>query len=321
MVVPIGVNAVTTLGRRHFMDDVTDNIYGTNLMFYRLNAANKKKVDGGFQIEQPLMYKRFSNGGPVRGFAPYDTSPNDTLKSAAFEWKGYVVPVSVDTQTLYKCETADAVCNFLEAYFQQAEEEMAELIGGGIWHTGTDPDEIDGIPTAVDSSNPPVAVGNYGGIDRSTNAFWQGFEDGSTTVLTLPALQGMFGTVKVGGRRPTIIISQQGQFDRYWNLNVQNQTIMQGPMAYDNQLAAAGFDNLLFNGVPWAVDDHVPNANDIYMLNEDYITLKVISRSDFVLTDFQRSQNQRAYVATIEWDGNLIFSNCRRQGKFTAVAA
>lgn len=321
MVTPIGQNAVTSLGRRHFMTDLVDNVYGDNLMFYRLNAANKKQTEGGFQIEVPLIYRRFTNGGPVRGFATYDTAPNDNIKNAAFEWKGYVVPISVDRQTLYKCETSDAVANFLEAYFKQAEEEMSELLGFGIWHTGTDADEIDGIPTAVDASNPPAAVGNYGGIDRATNTWWVATEDGSTATMTLPALQTMFGIVKVGGRRTTIIVGQQVQFDRYWNLNVQNQTIMQGPMAYDQQLAAAGFDNLLFNGVPFAVDDHVDAANNLYFLNEDYFTLKVISKSDFILTDFIRSQNARSYVATVEWDGNLVIDSPARQGKFTALAA
>ena len=102
--------------------------------------------------------------------------------------------------------------------------------------------------------------------------------------------------------------------------------IMVEPMARDGQLANAGFDNLLFNGVQWVKDDNVfdgPNTSNssILMLNEDYIHLAVSPRADFYLEDFQTPIQQDAMVSKLLWAGNLIVRNPARCGKMTAVAA
>lgn len=319
MAVAIGTNVVTSIGRRHIMPEFVDNVYEDNVVFFRLNQSGKKLVQGGTQIELPLMYSRFVNGGFFRGFDRLNTAPNDTVRNGAWDWKQAYVPVSVDSLTLIKTDSPDAVANFIGLYFAQAEQEMAEILGDAIWTAPANTKYIDALSVAVDSSNPTLE--NYGGIDRATNTWWAAYEDASTTTLTLPPLQTMFGSLRVGGRRPTLIVSRQANYDRYWNLAVSNQTIMQGPVAMDQQLYAAGFDNLLFNGVPWVVDHHVPSNSEIYMLNEDYIKWVVNSKNDFVLTPFQAPTDQSAMTARVEWAGNLIVTNCKRQGKMTAVAA
>ncbi len=86
------------------------------------------------------------------------------------------------------------------------------------------------------------------------------------------------------------------------------------------QLAQAGFENLLFNGVPWLVDSHCP-ANNIFFLNEDYIQIVQASRADFHLQDFQTPVNQDAMTALLLWAGQMVVGNIQRQGKFTAITA
>jgi hypothetical protein len=131
----------------------------------------------------------------------------------------------------------------------------------------------------------------------------------------------MFGSASEGGRHPTIIVSQQAGYDRYWNLGIGSQVQDIGPAGRDEQLFAAGFSNMIFNGVPWVVDSHVHNSSTVYMLNEDYIQLVVSPRADFYLEDFQTPVNQDAMVAKLLWLGELVVQNSARQGKFTALAA
>jgi len=311
----IGTDFVTSISRRHIMPTIVDNIYNSNPFFFRLNAA-KRFIQGGTQIEVPLLYSGLSAGGPYSGFELLDTTPSETIRNGVWGWKQHYTTVTVDGRTLIRVDSPEAIANAIKLFFAQSEMQMADNLGTGIFSDGTtDAREITGLQLAVDSA------GTYGGLARATHAWWASTEDGSTTTLGLSALQTLFGNVSEGGRHPTIILSQQTNYNRYWVLNEANQTIDMMPRAYDEALASAGFTNLLFNGVPWCVDSHVHSADWIYMLNEDYIYWAVSPRADFYLEDFQTPTNQDAMVAKLLWAGELIVTNCARQGKMTAVAA
>lgn len=320
MATPIGTNVVTSIARRHIRPDIVDNTYKSNPVTFRLYAANKKIVRGGTQIEQPLMNARFSAGGFFHGAEVLDITPADTIINAAFDWKQAYVPVTVDGRTLIKVDQPEAIADFIRQYFAQAEQEMAEVLATGIWSDGSNSKSIDGIEGAVDDGS---VLNTYGGLSRSTYDFWKSQVDSSTTTMTLPALNEFHGECSEGGRHPTLIVSRRDQYNRYWELNVDNLQQDVGARGGDEQLAAAGFNNLLFNGVPWCVDSHVPDGDSdqskIYFLNEDYMELVVSPRADMELEDFQTALTQNAMVSKLYWAGNLIFSNCARQGVMTSI--
>lgn len=321
MATPIGTNVVTTIGRQYMMPEFTDNVYSDNPVFFRMNSANKRVVQGGTQIEMPLMYKRFSNGGSYRGFQVLNVAPNDTVLSGAWDWKQYYVPVTIDGLTLLKLNSPEAVADAVSLSFAQAEMEMAANLGAGMWQTGTDANGIDGFPIAIDSSDPPALMGSYGGLARATYTWWASTEDSSTATLTEPALNTTFQTVRKGGRTPTLIVSQQTNYNRFWNLQVAKQAYIQTQVGRDENLASAGFHNLLFNGIPWVVDSNVDDAKNIYFINEEYWYFVVSSRSDFTLQDFVRPADQDAMTALITWAGNIVCTNCSAQAKLTNISA
>lgn len=323
MATPLGTNTVTSIARRWIMPTVTDNVYTSNPVFFRLYAANKKQIRGGTQLEVPLMYARFAGGGFYSGYDKLNTSPSDTVKNAAFDWRQAHVPVTVDGLTLAKTDSPEAIANFLDLYFEQARMEMSEILATSLWGSGTDPKGIDGLGMAIDDS---TVAATYGGLARATNTFWNAQVDSTTATLTMASLNSMFGACSSGGRHPTLIASRIGQYNRFWNLNVAQQRYTTGPGAVDEQLAQAGFTNLLFNGVPWTVDSHVfdgPNATNsaIAFLSEEFFFLGVSHRADFYLEHFQVPTDQDAMTAKMLWYGNLMTSNCQRQGKMTAVTA
>ena len=113
------------------MPTITDNIYRSNVLLYRLMRMNKRIVRGGTQIEVPLLYKRFSTGGAYSGFEQFAVAPQDTIKSAAFNWKQYQVTWAVDGLTLIKVDSPESIANFLVLQSQQAYMEMAGDQGAG----------------------------------------------------------------------------------------------------------------------------------------------------------------------------------------------
>jgi hypothetical protein len=318
MATPIGTNVVNSIARRYIVPEITDNIYASNPLFFRLNQANKISVRGGYQIEAPLLYSRFVAGGAYSGLDLLDVTPSDTIRNAAWDWKQYYVPVTVDGLTLIKTDSPEAIADFIRQYFAQAEMELSEFLGDGVWSNGvSNTKKIDGIQGAVDDG---TVLTTYGGLSRSTFTWWKSVVDASTTQLTLTALQTQFGSQTIGGRHPTLIVTTQANYNRYWVLNTAKQNFYVQPVAVDEQLANAGFTNVLFNGVPFLVDSHAPD-NSIYLLNEDFINLAVSPRGDFYMEDFQTAINQDAMVAKLFWAGNLFFTNCKLQGKFTAITS
>lgn len=325
MATPIGSNVVTSLARRHIVPEIVDNIYASNLLLFRLIRANKRIVRGGTQIEVPLMYARMSSGGPYQGYDTLTVTPSDTVKNAAFDWRQQYVNVTIDGLTLIKTDQPEAIANIIQMFFAQAEMEMAENLAVGLFSDAvTDPKQIDGLKGAVDDG---TVAATYGGLLRSSNTWWKSQIDSSTSTLGYTALNSFFGACAEGGKHPTLLISRQDQYDRFWALNMAKMNFQNNlPGMYDQQLASAGFTNQLFNGVPWAVDSHVfdgPNTSNsaLLFLCEDFINWVVSPRADIYLEDFQTPVNQDAMVAKMLWAGQLVLSNCARQGKMTNLSA
>lgn len=318
MATPVGTNEITSISRRYILPVLVDNIYNGNPIFFRLNAMGKKMVQGGYQIEIPLVWTRWANGGFYQGYDLLDVSPSDTVKNAAWDWKQAYVAITVSGLDLIRADSPEAIANFLTFQFENAQTELAEIMGAGIWGTGTGKN-IDGIQNAVDDGTGTNGA-TYGGLSRSTNTFWKSTVDSSTTTLTLASMRSNFGLATQGGRHPTLICMTQANYNRYWGLTQPNQSFPVQPSGTDEQLAQAGFTSLVFDGVPVIVDSHVP-ANSIYFLNEDYMYFIVNPRADFSLRDFEIPANQDAMTSKILWAGDLVFSNVARQAKMTAVTA
>ena len=318
----IGTDTVTSIARQFVLPEIHDQIYASNPITFRLLAAKKKMIQGGTQIEVPLMYKRFGHGGSYRGYDLLTVAPVDTIKNAVFDWKQYGVTVAVDGLTLLKTDSPDAIANLITTQFAQARMELAEHLGDGIWSDGSNAKDITGMEAAIDDG---TIAATYGGITRSSNTWWKSQVDSSTTTLALDKLNALQGSAIKGAKSTSLIVSGRDQYNRYWKLVQANQDFQVMAGGHDEQLASAGFTNILFNNIPWVVDSHVPlgdgSNTKIYMLNEEYMFLAVSPRADFRLEDFQTPPNQDAMVAKLLWAGELAFTNVATQAVMTAINA
>lgn len=320
----IGQDTLTAIARQYILPQVTDNAYlKNNALLYRLIRGNKRIIQGGTQIEIPLLYRRFtgSTGGTYRGFDVLNTSPQDTVKNAYVEWKQHYVSFAIDGLTLIKTDSALAIANIINMLGQQMYMEMGENLAAGIFSNGTtDPKDIDGLAAIMSISN------TYAGLDRSlsVNAFWRAVIDSTTTALSFTAMRGLFGNATYGASHPTIWFGNGTNYNRLYALNTSTTGYQihqnREPGGHDELLAQAGFTNLLFENVPFIRDDNMANT-DIYALNENFLALVVSPRADFYLRDFEQPTNQDAYVSTLLWAGNLMCMNARAQAALTAITS
>src|SRR5579864_23127 len=313
-VASIGTTTVTALSRRIIRDVIVDNVYNSNTLFFRWNRMQKIIEKGGFQIEQPLMYTPMSGGGWYTGPQTLSVPQSDTIQNSVFAWKQAYGNVTVDGLTQLQADSPLKVADYLATQFKQAEMQLADLLGFGIFSDGTNTQAIDGIYEAL------RITGTYGGISQTSNPWWQAQIDSTTTTMTLAKLNALFVNCQDGGQVPTVIIGDKNNYSRYWALNQTFQQFPQQPGGQDTQLAQAGFTNLVFNNVPWLQDSHTA-TNALAFLNENYWELIVNEKANFYVQDFVKPPNQDAMTSLLVWAGNASCSNIARQGAFTALTA
>lgn len=321
-VTTIGTNIFNSVTRRHIFPQVVDQVYQSNVVLFRMQQMNKKTVQGGSHIEVPLMYARHDTAQWYTGYELFNTTPQDNVKNAAFEWKNLGATASIDGPTLRKNDSPESVANLTKLSLQAMRMEMEDKVGTALFSTGADTEQPEGFRAAVDDGTVAATYGNIN-ARTTTNSFWQpatGAYDTTTATLTLGAEQTVFMAASEGARAPSIGVTTKAIYNRHIALLQPQQRFPVDASGRDEVLASAGFTNVLFNNVPLVVDSHCP-ANHLYFLNEEYIEFIVHPNGDFNLGDWQEPVDQDALVAKCILMMAFVFTNVQRQGAFTALTS
>lgn len=319
----IGTDEVSALSRHIVMSVITDQAYGGNAMWFRWNRANKRQYQGGMHIEAPFITSTWANGGPYQGYEVLDTSPNETVKNGGWDWKQHYVPVSFDARTLIRMNTPMAAANEVAIKWEQARMAMSNFLGIGLWQTGGNTKDLDGIPMMIDDGG---LAASYAGLTRSSNTYLNSTDDSASATMTWTFLQNMRSNCNKGGHFISLIVSRKEQYNRFLSLGVANQRFNIGPSGHNEQLMSAGFDNALFEGIPWVVDDKCVDGPDtsnssIFFLDEEPIDIVIAGDRDFYMRDFMVPHNQDAMVGFLFWMGNVINRRPQTSGVARAIAA
>lgn len=298
---------VSAITQKYFYPKLIDNIFGSNTLLMRAKKKWYTHQSGGEKIVVPVAYAVTSAAGWFTGSDTLSTTANDQISAAEFDWMHLYANITITRQDELKNKGKEGIINLVKAKVQIAEKTVADTLGTALYNLGTVTNAIMGLRLAVDSA------GTYGGISRTSYSWWAAQEDSTTTAITIPTLQALMGDCTVGNDRPTVITTTQNSYDTIFGLLQPQQRFM------DADTAKAGFQNILFNGVPVIVDSHCPSTC-LFMLNENYLQFIVHTDEDFRFEPFQKPTNQNVSSAKIFWFGALCGSNCRMQGKFSAIA-
>lgn len=296
---------ISSVTKRYFFPKMVDNIFASNAGLQRAKKKWYDKISGGTKGIVPLLYA--TNSGAERQVGgTLNVTSNSKITSAEFEWKRYHAPIVIDGLDELKNGGDAQVISFVKTQVQAAEKSLANLMGTDLFSDGTTAGSLIGFKAMIKAS------GTYGIIDRSSNSWWNAQIDSVTTALSLAKMQSLYGDCTVDNDKPTVIFSTQNIYDDLYGLIQPQQRFG------DEDTIKAGFNNILWNGVPFIVDSHVDNGY-MYMVNENYVNLKAHKDRDFKLTPFQQPTNEDASYAHVFWAGFLTGNNCRMQGAMTAL--
>jgi hypothetical protein len=272
----------------------------------------QKNFDGGNSINVPLEYAELASGSSFAGLQLLDTSINDVITNAQYEWRHYYVTIGWSRGDYLKNKGSKTqIINLVSTVTNNASKKMQKLLTTGIFQTtkvaSTD---IDGLVVAICAAGGTAC----GGLTSTDFANWAPQRDTSTTKLSLSAMNTLYRSAMDGPDAPTIAVTTDAIMGYYYDI----ATPLQRYEKTDE--AAQGFTTLLFNGIPVVVDKSCP-AGYLFMLNEDHLNLFVHSDEDMRVKPVQEPLNQAASLGQIFWYGNIGTDARRRQAVMTAITA
>lgn len=299
-------NRLTTSTMQKYLKTFEDQIFTSKPLLYIVtNFGNVETLDGGTQINQPLMYAELGNQGSYSGADTFLTNDDEGITMAVYNWKNYYAAIKLNNDELAKNQGATAVLRIVENEVKRAELSISEALDelfflDGSGNSGKD---FSGLGAIVSASS------SYGGIDPSTNAWWQSTIDTTDYAINTSGFANIrtnYLTASEGNDFPTNILTTQ---ENYAALDAQFE---QRQRFMDPQLANQGFVTVMYENAPIMFDRNCPDGF-IYFLNMKYITLYKLGSDWFRMSDWQEPFNQDVRIKKIILRGELTCSNRKRQ--------
>ena len=307
-------NRLTTATMQKYLSTFEDVIFTSKPWLYIVtNFGNVETLDGGTQINQPLMYAELGNQGSYSGADTFLTEDDEGLTMATYNWKNYYAAIKLNNDELAQNAGVNAVLRIVENEVKRAELSISESLDA-IWlldGTGNNNKDFSGLAAIVS------ATSTYGGIAPATNTWWQSTMDSNAYDLSsegFSQLRTMYLTLAEGNDFPTNILTTQTLYASIDALFEQRQRFM------DPSVANQGFVTIQFENAPVMYDRNL-TAGFIYVLNMKYITLYKLGSDWFKMSDWLEPVNQDVRVKKIILRGELACSNRKRQGLISAAVA
>lgn len=310
-------NAILSTTLQNYQPTLVDNIFKDLVLLNHMNSKGRVQMEeGGTSIVEPLMYAVNGTASSYSGYDAIDLTPQDGISAANYQWKQMAASIAISGIEEAQNRGTEAIIKLLNAKIMQAEMSVKSDLNGMLYGdgTGNGSKDFNGLGNIVATVNNTV-----GGIDSTTNTWWNPYQDVSASTLSLVDMGKVYNNASKGNDVPDIIVTNEDLFSKYESLLTQNVRYQ------DVAKANAGFQNLMFKQTPVVFDLALAadtSAAPMYFLNTKYLKLVGMNGHWFNTTDFQSGTvaGIDARYALVLAFGELTCSNRSRQGYLTANA-
>lgn len=309
---------VTTTLREH-PEVMYDNVSNHNALYNRLaKKKNVVKIDGGYEIVEPLEYAENSTYQRYSGYETLNIQASDVLSAAKFDWKYAAVNVTANGGEIRANNGKNKIMDLVKSRINVAKKTFANNLNADLYSAGTADSgkQIGGLQSIVADAG----TGTVGGINSTTFDFWQNkVQDPSSPIQgggsitpsksTIKSLMnGLWINLVRGADTPDLIIADDTYF-LYYEESLQD---LQRYASADT--GEAGFDMLKYKNADVVFDNaDIPDSH-MYFLNTDYLKFKVQKDAFMTPMDKKVSTNQDAEVVPLLLQANLCCANRSLQG-------
>lgn len=308
---------VTTTFRNHGRV-IADNVSKHNALFRKMKQRGKTRTEsGGYSIVTPLEYANNGTYQRYSGFDVLNVSQSDVFTAAEYNWRQIAINVVTSGYELRVNAGPQRIANLAKSRISNAMHTFANNFSSDMYSDGSLSNQIDGLQKLVADAG----TGTVGGIDSSTNTFWQNVVQSAAAPLqgggaitpsatTIESLMlPLFIALTRGADKPDLIVASND----YFTFFEQSQTSLKRYVKEDE--ADAGFLEMSYKGVPVFFDGASGMAaSRMYFLNTQYLEMVVHSDANMTVMDEAKPYNQDAVVVPVLWMGNMTCANRSLQG-------
>jgi hypothetical protein len=306
-------DALSASTQRYYTQDRFEDCVFEGIPFFKILKERKgvhRDWDGGEKIVVPTME---GTNGTVQwqsGYSELDTTPQDGFGAAEFQPKLITGTVTMFDVDQWKNSGPSAVIKLWKSKVDQCVDAMQTQFDTALFNAGTDPLQIVGLQLAIDSA------GTYGNISRTSNTFWQSYEEGTAGVLSETDMSTAIRTMSRNKTKFSdyLIVTTLALFQKYESLILPSYRVT------DTKLADLGIPNLTYMGIPMIWDPNV-TSGVMYFVHLPSFELHSKSGKSFNWAEKFRPNKQLADCMPNVWYGALTNKNPRFSGKLTGRTA
>lgn len=292
---------------------LVDNVYNYAVVMRLCNeAGNKKTINGGLSVVEPVIKSKQDDGGFYLGADVLNNTQGNDTTLVEYKWQNAYEPIVI-TRDEERQNSGDMhkIIDLVGTKISLAEKAIQDRLDQALTTPVAQANNLVDLETLVNT-------GNLGTIAGGTDTFWQSTvtTSGSFAAQGLTDMTTATYTVSSAANidNPTVYLTNKTIFQKFEQTRLPLERIASGTTS-----ANAGFTNLTFKGKPVIYGNYV-GSGLLFGLNMNYIYLAVDSATDLITTPFISPTNQTVKVAYILWRGNLITNNRRRHFKLSSIS-
>ena len=335
----VSYNTIAALALDKLSNKIADAISTANAAFYFYKKKGNWEgvTSGGRQLRKSVLYN-LQTVRPLGSFGTVNLNPVEGHTSVYYSWTQAAVPVSFSDLEEFQTNGSESIQTIVKAKYQQAKASLDDFFSRALLRGQGD---IDGssfttaITSSVDGSTfidpisklvdyAPTGSRTVGGVDQSTNSWWQNQQTNSSAT-SLAAFLAELRTLHVycqrggGGadKAPDFHLCDERSY------NVYEKALALTHRNPDYNKADIPFENVMFKGAPVIPDELIPDLDNgsttitdgsWYMLNSAWMGFTYDSKSSFKMGPNVRPNNQLVTSALMPVRGAHWTNNRRKLG-------
>ena len=292
---------------------LANQIYdGTPLLKWMRARGRTQEYDGGDPIVEPILHEENTTVRFMTDLAELDFRQMGGIGAAHYTGKLLTATAVLPWMDRFRNSGSARVIDLWDAKVDQMKMSTSKLLNREIikGDPTTNPATITGLTLIIDSA------GTLGNISRTSNTFWQAYEEGTAGPLTPEDMRTAIFTITraMPDNMPDLILTTQALFSKYQSL------ILPAYQVSDLKNADLGVPTANFMGIPMMWDPEVPEGVMLF-INTKYLKLRVHSQANMEMSDRDMIGKQLVDGMFVYWVGNLTTNGPRYLGKLTGRTA
>jgi hypothetical protein len=326
-IVPGGLTGqqLSYITRRAIIPTVFVQVYQAHPLLSLLMANTQAAMGGVGQITFPVQGSPFTSF-QWGGFGGDFQIPQDqvALNNAQFNLKAGMVPIGFfGFESII--QSSEVVIPKLRAVTSDAATVMKQALATSLYSYNTANNlALDSLVAAYDAgANFPT----YGGINRTTNAYWQGqYYPNSATITNRIGIANAIVKVQAGagGESPDMVVMNPVNWAALMSDFISSEIYNTDPRSRygRNDLVNSGFRALRVVDVPVFADPFCP-VGEMYMINSKYLAMFMHPALQMFFTGFESlvSQGQLASIGVLVAGLNMCCMKPSTGAHFTGMQA